>query len=188
MNNILICCLGNGLYALFCHLSRSRATTVALYHTSEHCSWILTHESSLLKCFICSVSVLRGLQADTLFRHLSRSRATTVALYHTSEHCSWILTHESSLLKCFICSVSVLRGLQADTLAYALLKRPALVLNNGSFGVPRFHWCTHKPDMAQSIFCRLYHTSNSRKCMGVNGEALQLYAVYKKPYFLLQVT
>ena len=24
--------------------------------------------------------------------------------------------------------------------------------------------------------------------MGVNGETLQLYAVYKKPYFLLQVT
>ena len=30
--------------------------------------------------------------------------------------------------------------------------------------------------------------SNSRKCMGVNGEALQLHAVYKKPYFLLQIT
>ena len=35
---------------------------------------------------------------------------------------------------------------------------------------------------------RLYHTSNSRECMGVNGEALQLHAVYKKLYFLLQVT
>jgi len=33
----------------------------------------------------------------------------------------------------------------------------------------------------------LYHTSNSRKCMEVNGEALQLHAVYKKPYFLLQI-
>ena len=33
-----------------------------------------------------------------------------------------------------------------------------------------------------------YHMSNSRKCMGVNGEALQLLAVYNKPYFLLQVT
>ena len=32
----------------------------------------------------------------------------------------------------------------------------------------------------------VYHTSNSRECMGVNGEALQLHAVYKKPYFLLQ--
>ena len=29
--------------------------------------------------------------------------------------------------------------------------------------------------------------SNSRECMGVNGEALQLQAVYKKPSFLLQV-
>ena len=29
--------------------------------------------------------------------------------------------------------------------------------------------------------------SNSRECMGVNGEALQLHTVYKKPYFLLQV-
>ena len=28
-----------------------------------------------------------------------------------------------------------------------------------------------------------YHTSNSRECMGVNGESLQLHAVYKKPYF-----
>ena len=33
-----------------------------------------------------------------------------------------------------------------------------------------------------------YHTSNSRECMGVNGEALQLHAVYKKPYILIQVT
>ena len=39
--------------------------------------------------------------------------------------------------------------------------------------------------MYRSVF---YHASNSRKCMGVNGEALQLHAVYKKPYFLLQVT
>ena len=30
--------------------------------------------------------------------------------------------------------------------------------------------------------------SNSRQCMGVNGEALQLHTVCKKPYFLLQVT
>ena len=34
----------------------------------------------------------------------------------------------------------------------------------------------------------LYHMSNSRECIGANGEALQLHAVYKKPYFLLQVT
>ena len=33
-----------------------------------------------------------------------------------------------------------------------------------------------------------YHTSNSCECMGVNGEALKLHAVYKKPYFLLQIT
>ena len=33
-----------------------------------------------------------------------------------------------------------------------------------------------------------YHVSNSRECMGVNGEALRLHAVYKKLYFLLQVT
>ena len=34
-----------------------------------------------------------------------------------------------------------------------------------------------------------HRTSNSRECMGVNGEALQLHAVHtKKPYFLLQVT
>ena len=36
------------------------------------------------------------------------------------------------------------------------------------------------------IVCVLYPTSNSRECMGVNGESLQLHAVYKKPYFLLQ--
>ena len=34
----------------------------------------------------------------------------------------------------------------------------------------------------------IYHMSNSHECMGVNGEALQLHTVYKKPYFLLQVT
>ena len=33
-----------------------------------------------------------------------------------------------------------------------------------------------------------YHMSNSHECMGVNGEALQLRKVYKKPHFLLQVT
>ena len=34
----------------------------------------------------------------------------------------------------------------------------------------------------------LYHTFNSRKFMRVNGEALQLHAVYEMLYFLLQVT
>ena len=34
----------------------------------------------------------------------------------------------------------------------------------------------------------IYHSSNSRECMGVKGEDLQLHAVYKKPYFLIQVT
>ena len=38
------------------------------------------------------------------------------------------------------------------------------------------------------MYTQLYHTSHSRECMGVNGEALQLHTVYKKPYFLLQVT
>ena len=32
-----------------------------------------------------------------------------------------------------------------------------------------------------------YHMSNSCECMGVNGEALQLHAVYKKLCCLLQV-
>ena len=32
-----------------------------------------------------------------------------------------------------------------------------------------------------------HHMSNSLKCMGVNRETLQLHAVYKKLYFLLQV-
>ena len=32
------------------------------------------------------------------------------------------------------------------------------------------------------------HTFNSCECMGVNMEALHLHAVYKKPYFVLQVT
>ena len=32
-----------------------------------------------------------------------------------------------------------------------------------------------------------YHTSNSHECMGVNGKALQLHAVYKSCIFLLQV-
>ena len=30
---------------------------------------------------------------------------------------------------------------------------------------------------------QVYHTSNSFESMGVNGEALQLHAVHKKPYF-----
>ena len=35
----------------------------------------------------------------------------------------------------------------------------------------------------KSFMCVLiYHTSNLRKCMGVNGEALQLHAVHKKLY------
>ena len=34
----------------------------------------------------------------------------------------------------------------------------------------------------------IYHTSSSHESMGVNREALQLHSVYKKPYFLLQVT
>ena len=32
------------------------------------------------------------------------------------------------------------------------------------------------------------HASKLTLIMGVNGEALQLHAVYKKPYLLLQVT
>ena len=32
------------------------------------------------------------------------------------------------------------------------------------------------------------YMSNSCECMGVNGEALQLCTVYKKPYLLPQVT
>jgi len=35
---------------------------------------------------------------------------------------------------------------------------------------------------------QFHYTSNSRECIGVSGEALQLHAVYKKLYFLLQVT
>jgi len=31
----------------------------------------------------------------------------------------------------------------------------------------------------------VYHTSNSRECMQVNGGTLQLHAIYKKLYFLL---
>ena len=33
-----------------------------------------------------------------------------------------------------------------------------------------------------------HHTFNSHECIGVSGEALQLHSVYKKRYFLLQVT
>ena len=38
---------------------------------------------------------------------------------------------------------------------------------------------------SQHKYCSfdIYHTSNSRECMGVNGEALQLHPVYKKLYF-----
>jgi len=43
-------------------------------------------------------------------------------------------------------------------------------------------------ESASAVSKSIYHTSNSHECMGVNGEALQLHAVYKKLYFLLQVT
>ena len=33
-----------------------------------------------------------------------------------------------------------------------------------------------------------YHMSNSHESIGVNGEALQLHAVYKMPYFVLEFT
>ena len=33
-----------------------------------------------------------------------------------------------------------------------------------------------------------YHMSNSHEPIGVNGEALQLHAVYKMPYFVLEFT
>ena len=33
-----------------------------------------------------------------------------------------------------------------------------------------------------AAYTTFYRTSNSR-CMGVSGEALQLHAVYKRPYF-----
>ena len=33
-----------------------------------------------------------------------------------------------------------------------------------------------------------YHMSNTCKCMGVNGEPLQLHAVYKKPYFFYYIS
>ena len=33
-----------------------------------------------------------------------------------------------------------------------------------------------------SVDILIHHMSNSRECMGVNGEALQLHAVYKKVY------
>ena len=41
-------------------------------------------------------------------------------------------------------------------------------------------WCHPKPSRCETID---YHTSNSHECMKVNGEALQLHTVYKKPYF-----
>ena len=41
--------------------------------------------------------------------------------------------------------------------------------------------CSHASvGLAQA---RPNHTSNSHECMGVNGEALQLHADYKKPHF-----
>ena len=64
---------------------------------------------------------------------------------------------------------SVIKGLSKPLLTF--WTRPATWLH-----------CVHEP-----IHC-IYHTSNSRECIGVNGESLQLHAVYKKPYFLLQVT
>ena len=45
--------------------------------------------------------------------------------------------------------------------------------------VERKHWLGLTPTISTFI----YHTSNSRGCMGVNGEALQLCAVCKKLHF-----
>ena len=43
--------------------------------------------------------------------------------------------------------------------------------------------CFNALNLIQSEIRCIYHTSNSRECMGVNGEALQLHVVYKKPHF-----
>ena len=45
-----------------------------------------------------------------------------------------------------------------------------------------------KADSEHAVNMYNYHRSNSHKRMGVNGEALQLHAVCKKTYFILQVT
>ena len=42
--------------------------------------------------------------------------------------------------------------------------------------------------MSQCGISWIYHMPISCKYMGINGETLQLRAVYKKPYFVLQVT
>ena len=73
------------------------------------------------------------------------------------------------------------------------------IYNSYSTGGQEFMAVVSKPTSSSgyvllSIHCHkslalcYNHTSNSRECMGVNGEALQLHSVYKKPYFLLQVT
>ena len=44
----------------------------------------------------------------------------------------------------------------------------------------------HTP-ITQLQFGNYYHTSNSHERMGISEEALQVCAVYKKSYFLLQI-
>ena len=54
-----------------------------------------------------------------------------------------------------------------------------------TLAITKQSWCHPKPSRCETID---YHTSNSRECMKVSGEALQLHTVYKEPYFLLHVT
>ena len=72
----------------------------------------------------------------------------------------------------------------------------ASILNYGMFPQVPNILCYKQNKLSFFLFCvhmrwepgdkaniSQYHTSNSHGCMGVNGETLQLHAVYKKLYF-----
>ena len=94
-----------------------------------------------------------------------------------------------------------LYGMCSETLTKLwtiLLKiRTSLQLEDHGSGGLQSHQLNIRTYTAQNCYCNVwwdcdlcttYHMSNSRECMGVSGEILQLHAVYKKLYFLLQVT
>ena len=64
------------------------------------------------------------------------------------------------------------------------------VLCNISFSAPAEIFAGTEQKYGSTLWhSHFYHTSNSHECMGVNGEVLQLHAVYKlKSYFLYSLS
>ena len=70
-------------------------------------------------------------------------------------------------------------------LSYLTKKKPLAPSSGLIIHIHGGGFVAQSPKTHEVQYTNYYHTSNSRKHMEVNGEALQLHAVYKKPYFLL---